>query len=333
MTSLLISLRGWSNSLITGSLIGVLLSWKASTIFKSFQRGYFYTFPIIEQWHQDLALEIDALTLCTSGGQVSASNLHAATPRPAVGFSGCVCQEDFLDCCCTTTSCWCLCHLCLEPAGDYQPQTPLPLCPIDSSAGMVSFERKQDDNSWIAHITEQREKGSLSLGDRICNEGEMCGEECLLLFCSLAVRTCVILSFIVGKIQQSKNGFVTLEIYQMRSVSTFQQCTIWLPRGLHNKLMLCMTGYWIHDTLQWKKAKSSLDHGDWGPLRPCRERCLESGFGKSEKKSHCLNLIIFHWFIEHPLISIHFEAGPFCIKVFSLSLFSRLLTPFHHKLT
>ena len=137
---------------------------------------------------------------------------------------------------------------------------------------------------------------------------------------SLAVRTCVILSFIVGNIQQSKNGFATLEIYQMRSVSTFQQCTIWLPCGLHNKLMLCMTDYWIHDTLQWKKAKSSLDHGDWGHLRPCRERCLESGFGKSEKKSHCLNLIIFHWFIEHPLISIHFEAGPFCIKVFSHSL-------------
>lgn len=42
----------------------------------------------------------------------------------------------------------------------------------------------------------------------------------------LAVSTRVILSFKVFNIQQSKNGFVTLEIYQMRSVSTFQRCTI-----------------------------------------------------------------------------------------------------------
>ena len=32
VTSLLISLRGWSNSLITGSLIGVLLPWKATIL-------------------------------------------------------------------------------------------------------------------------------------------------------------------------------------------------------------------------------------------------------------------------------------------------------------
>lgn len=62
---------------------------------------------------------------------------------------------------------------------------------------------------------------------------------------SLALSTCVIFSFIVPYIQQSKNGFVTLQIYQMRSVSTFQRCTIWLPCGLHNTLMLCMT--WLLD--------------------------------------------------------------------------------------
>lgn len=69
-----------------------------------------------------------------------------------------------------------------------------------------------------------------------------------------------------------------------------------------------------------RRQSCPLDHGNWGHLRHCRERCLESGFGNWEKKSHCLNLIIFHWFIEHPLTSIHFEAGPFCVKVFSLSL-------------
>lgn len=79
----------------------------------------------------------------------------------------------------------------------------------------------------------------------------------------------------------------------------------------------------MHDWLLGSMTPSSerrqscpLDHGNRGHLRPCRERCLDSGLGKWEKKSHCLNLIIFHWFIEHPLISIHFEAGPFWVKVF-----------------
>lgn len=55
-------------------------------------------------------------------------------------------------------------------------------------------------------------------------------------------------------------------------------------------------------------------------LGPAESDVWNVGFGKWEKKSHCLNLIIFYWLIEHPLISIHFEAGPFSVKVFSRSL-------------
>lgn len=73
---------------------------------------------------------------------------------------------------------------------------------------------------------------------------------CAFFLASLAVSSHVILSFIVLNIQESKNGFVILQIYQMRSVSTFWWCTIWLPCGLHNTVRLCMTGYWICDTLQ-----------------------------------------------------------------------------------
>lgn len=124
------------------------------------------------------------------------------------------------------TSCRCLCHLCLQPAGDYQLQPHLPLRPIGFSLLArpgARFQRELDDNSWMAH-TLWSIKGEAAESQRRRNYGaeEMCGENCLLpLPTSLAASACVILSFMVRNIQLSKSGFVTLQIYQMRSMSTF----------------------------------------------------------------------------------------------------------------
>lgn len=57
-----------------------------------------------------------------------------------------------------------------------------------------------------------------------CDEERVSGEgRPFPLLNSLAVKTHVILSSIVLSIQLSKNGFVTLHIHQMRSMSAFQQ--------------------------------------------------------------------------------------------------------------
>lgn len=57
MTSLLDSLRSCSNRLITGALISLLLSWKASTNFNHYNPSAFSLSPAIEQRHRDLACE------------------------------------------------------------------------------------------------------------------------------------------------------------------------------------------------------------------------------------------------------------------------------------
>lgn len=107
----------------------------------------------------------------------------------------------------------------------------------------------------------------------------------------------------------------------------------WLLGGLHSTLMLCTTDYWICDTLRWNTSKLLLDHGNWGHLRPYRDPRFSSAFckWKGEKNSNRLNLIVFHWFIEHPLISTCFDAWAFARR--SHLLYPCRFTPFNHKFT
>lgn len=145
-------------------------------------------------------------------------------------------------------------------------------------------------------------------------------------FAQLAVSTCVILSFIVLNIQQSKNGFVTLEIYQMRSVSTFQRCTIWLPCGLHNTLMLCMTDYWICDTLQWKTAVLSC--GPWELGSPWAQQRAMFGVRLQPVKEE-ITLFEFNYIplIYWTPINKHTSRGRAILREgFSFSLFPHLFS-------
>lgn len=75
VTSPLYSLRGWSNSLITGALITLLLSWKASTILNHYNLPTFFSSP--NRWAVTprpclRKQEINSLTLCTSGSSLAA---------------------------------------------------------------------------------------------------------------------------------------------------------------------------------------------------------------------------------------------------------------------
>lgn len=233
-------------------------------------------------------------------------------------------QRDFLDCGCTTTSCRCVCTSCAFfffffagrwlPTGD-SPPTRSNRVP---SAAVVKarFERKQDDNIWIAHIMEQRERLPASRWqERQCGENIFPG--------SSAVSACVILSFIVRNIQPSKKWFChTSNISNEISVNISTVCySIALWASQHTNAM--------HDRQldPWHPPEEDCGvllrtMGTGVTFRLCRERCLESG--KWEKKSHCSDWIVFHWFIAHRLISAHLEVGPLYVTVsaLSVSLFS-----------
>lgn len=132
MTSLPSSLCGWSNLLITGALIRLLLSWKASAILNHYNLSTFSLSSITEQWQQDLACENNKLILfytarlgagngpcCQTHHNMSMSSLptppptrspgfyiKSVIPQFAVtfsGFSACLsaCQKDFMKYCCT----------------------------------------------------------------------------------------------------------------------------------------------------------------------------------------------------------------------------------------
>lgn len=119
MTSLLHSLSGWTNWLITGALIGSLLSWKVSAILNHYNLPTFSLFPNHRVtprpclWTQ----AINALTLCASGSQGHrclcqlSANLHNSPSSLRVSQVGL--SDRLLGSLQQRTSCWCLCHLCL----------------------------------------------------------------------------------------------------------------------------------------------------------------------------------------------------------------------------
>lgn len=121
MTSLPSSLCGWSNLLITGALIRLLLSWKASAILNHYNLPTFSLSSITEQWHQDLACENNRLilfyTACLGAGNGymlsdTSQHVHFLTSHPTthqvasflhqISNSSVCC--DFLRCLCLSVS-------------------------------------------------------------------------------------------------------------------------------------------------------------------------------------------------------------------------------------
>lgn len=165
--------------------------------FKSLQPAHFFTFP--DHWAVTprpclWKQEINALTLCISGSSPAARRpgfcIKSACSNSSArcGFLRFLCvfvcrpvrKTPWIAA--ARTSCWCLCHLCLQPAGDYQPQLHLPLCPIGFSllarSGPAFRGRRMTTAGW--HTFWSKGERLLSLSDGNCNEEKMCGEKCLL---------------------------------------------------------------------------------------------------------------------------------------------------------
>lgn len=247
-----------------GSPYRLLLSWKASSILNHYNLPIFFTFP--NHWAVTprpclWKHKIDALTLSTWGS--------SPVPRlPGFCIKSASARCEFLrflclSICLSERLLGLLLHdnilLVFVPSVPFSQQ-------VITNRRLTSHSVQLDSlcwhgQGWFWEGAGWQQLDSTHYGVKGKTETAKGRKYVLPLPASLAVSTCVIFSFIVPYIQQSKNGFVTLQIYQMRSVSTFQRCTIWLPCGLHNTLMLCMTDYWIYDTLQWKTAESSF--GPW----------------------------------------------------------------------
>ena len=137
--------------------------------FKSLQPAHFFTFPNHWavtprpcRWKQ----EIDALTLCASGGFACLPRLPGSCIKSACGNSAAlprvsqvsvfVCQpvrKDFLDCCCTNILLVFVPSVPLASRWLPTAASPPTLSNWILPAGTVRarFQRELDDNSWMAH--------------------------------------------------------------------------------------------------------------------------------------------------------------------------------------
>lgn len=163
MTSLLNSLCGWSNSLITQSLIRLLLSWKAFTILNHYSLP---NFPYLRSLAPSHCLQKQHRDL-TSGGSLTA-RLPGFCIKSACGNSSACCVFlRFLDLSVRLSERLLgsllhkhLADVCAICAFSQQVITNRRLTShsvqLDSLTSMVraSFKREKDDNSWIAYIME-----------------------------------------------------------------------------------------------------------------------------------------------------------------------------------